>query len=212
MQTVEIIHPSFQQIKRKSIGLIHRVYLTQLKNARQYIAFTKTKSEVRGGGRKPWRQKGTGNARAGSIRSPLWVGGGVTFGPKPHLVSKKINKKEKRLSILCALSLKKNHSFVIPELSLSLETKPSNTSFWKTKEIFQLLETHNISKSQKILFIVANPTECQTFVRATRNIRNITVIPANSLNLIVLLKTEKIVLTDQSLQKINSLYGNLYLL
>ena len=99
----EINCTSFEQGKKKAIGLIHRVYLTQIKNARQHTASTKTKSEVRGGGRKPWRQKGTGNARAGSIRSPLFVGGGITFGPKPHLVSKKINRKEKRLAILCAL-------------------------------------------------------------------------------------------------------------
>ena len=78
--------------KKKAIGLIHRVYLTQLKNARKYTASTKTKSEVRGGGRKPWKQKGTGRARAGSSRSPLFVGGGITFGPRPRIVSKKINK------------------------------------------------------------------------------------------------------------------------
>ena len=93
--------------KKNAIGLIHRVYLTQLKNARQHLSSTKTKSEVRGGGRKPWKQKGTGNARAGSRRSPLWVGGGVSFGPKPRLVSKKVNKKERRLAILSALYLKK---------------------------------------------------------------------------------------------------------
>ena len=85
--------------KKKAIGLIHRAYLTQLKNARNYTASTKTRSEVRGGGRKPWKQKGTGNARAGSRRSPLFVGGGVSFGPKPRIVSKKINKKERRLAI-----------------------------------------------------------------------------------------------------------------
>ena len=73
--------------KKKAIGLIHRVYLTQIKNARKYTASTKTKSEVRGGGRKPWKQKGTGRARAGSSRSPLWVGGGVSFGPRPRVVS-----------------------------------------------------------------------------------------------------------------------------
>ncbi len=93
--------------KKKSIGLIHKVYLTQLKNSKKYTASTKTKSEVRGGGKKPWRQKGTGNARAGSSRSPLWVGGGVTFGPKPHNVNKKINKKERKLAILSAFYLKK---------------------------------------------------------------------------------------------------------
>ena len=91
--------------KKTSIGLIHKVYLVQLKNSRNYLACTKTKSEVRGGGKKPWRQKGTGQARAGSTRSPLWVGGGVSFGPKPRIVSKKINKKEKQLAIFSALNL-----------------------------------------------------------------------------------------------------------
>jgi len=80
---------------KNAVGLIHRVYLCYLKNKRKYTASTKTKAEIRGGGRKPWRQKGTGRARAGSSRSPLWVGGGVSFGPKPRLVEKKINKKEK---------------------------------------------------------------------------------------------------------------------
>ena len=98
--------------KKKAIGLIHRVYLTNLKNSRSHTAFTKTKSEVRGGGKKPWRQKGTGNARAGSTRSPLFVGGGVIFGPKPHLVSKKINKKENRLAILSAFYLRKKDFIV----------------------------------------------------------------------------------------------------
>lgn len=80
--------------KKKAIGLIHKVYLAQLKTSRKYTASTKTKSEVRGGGRKPWRQKGTGQARAGSTRSPLWVGGGVIFGPKPRKVTKKLIKKK----------------------------------------------------------------------------------------------------------------------
>ena len=102
--------------KKKAIGLIHRVYLTQLKNSRGYLASTKTKSEVRGGGRKPWKQKGTGRARAGSSRSPLWRGGGVSFGPKPRLVSKKVNKKERRLAILSALYLKKQQFIFVNEI------------------------------------------------------------------------------------------------
>ena len=101
--------------KKKAIGLIHRVYLSLLKNARKYTASTKTKSEVRGGGRKPWRQKGTGNARAGSIRSPLWKGGGVIFGPKPRIVKKKINKKERRLAILSAFYLKETRLIKISD-------------------------------------------------------------------------------------------------
>jgi large subunit ribosomal protein L4 len=89
----EIFFQNFEK-RKETIGLIHRVYLSQLKNPRKYLASTKTKSEVRGGGKKPWRQKGTGNARAGSSRSPLWVGGGVIFGPKPRLVNKKLIKRK----------------------------------------------------------------------------------------------------------------------
>ena len=208
----EINCTSFEQAKTKAIGLIHRVYLTQLKNARKHTASTKTKSEVRGGGRKPWRQKGTGNARAGSIRSPLFVGGGVMFGPKPHLVSKKANKKEKRLAILCALYFKKQQSFLLTEKNLYLENFEEPTSFWKTKDILRLVHTIDgqAKKPQKMLFVVANPTKCRAFIRGVRNIQNIMVVPAKSLNLVVLLKAEKVILTTESLEIINSLYGNLY--
>ena len=120
--------------KKKAIGLIHRVYLTQLKNGRKYTASTKTKSEVRGGGRKPWKQKGTGNARAGSSRSPLWVGGGVTFGPKPRIVFKKINKKERRLAILSALYLKKKE-FLFVDQNLF-----ANSTITKTKQFLTVLK------------------------------------------------------------------------
>ena len=116
--------------KKKAIGLIHKVYLAQLKTSRKYTASTKTKSEVRGGGKKPWRQKGTGSARAGSTRSPLWVGGGVTFGPKPRIVNKKINKKERRLAILSAIYLKKKEFVFLEE---------------KNYEEFSQIKTKNIS-------------------------------------------------------------------
>jgi len=200
---------SFEQGKTKSIGLIHRVYLTQLKNARRHTASTKTKSEVRGGGRKPWRQKGTGNARAGSIRSPLFVGGGVMFGPKPHIVSKKVNKKEKRLAIVCALYFKKRHSFLIKEKTLYLDTFESQILFWKSKEILQTLKSFDV-ETKKTLIIVSNPTKCHAFIRGSRNIQNIMVVPVTSLNLILLLKAEQLILTTESLEIINSLYGNLY--
>ena len=123
--------------KKKAIGLIHRIYLIQLKNRRKHTASTKTKSEVRGGGRKPWKQKGTGQARAGSTRSPLWTGGGVSFGPKPHLVSKKANKKERRLAILSALYLKKKQ-FVFVEENLLSEFNDV-----KTKNVCQLISNMN---------------------------------------------------------------------
>jgi len=188
--------------KKKAIGLIHKVYLAQLKTSRQYTASTKTKSEVRGGGKKPWRQKGTGSARAGSTRSPLWVGGGVSFGPKPRVVSKKINKKERRLAILSALYLKKKE-FVFLEEKIYEEF----TNI-KTKNILSILSTLGIKSDSKILFVLTkqNPD----FWLATRNLKNIQVTTANSLNIEQLLKTHHIILSNQGLELINTTYGKAY--
>jgi large subunit ribosomal protein L4 len=188
--------------KKKAIGLIHRVYLTQLKNSRTYTASTKTKSEVRGGGRKPWKQKGTGNARAGSRRSPLWVGGGVIFGPKPRVVSKKVNKKERRLAILSALYLKKKEFVFVDENALS------NFNIIKTKETLKLLQTLNVSTTKKILFVLSAPNK--NLWLATRNLKNVVITTAKCLNLKQLLHTHHIILSQSSLDLINSTYGKHY--
>ncbi len=188
--------------KKKAIGLIHRVYLTQLKNARNYTASTKTKSEVRGGGRKPWKQKGTGNARAGSRRSPLWVGGGVTFGPKPRIVSKKVNKKERRLAILSALYLKKKEFVFVDENALN------NFNVIKTKETLKLLQMLNVSTTKKILFVLSAPNK--NLWLATRNLKNVVITTAKCLNLKQLLHTHHILLSQSSLDLINSTYGKHY--
>lgn len=188
--------------KKKAIGLIHRVYLTQLKNSRKYTASTKTKSEVRGGGRKPWKQKGTGNARAGSRRSPLWVGGGVTFGPKPRTVSKKVNKKERRLAILSALYLKKKEFVFVEENALS------NFNVIKTKETLKLLQKLNVSTTKKILFVLSAPNK--NLWLATRNLKNVVITTAKCLNLKQLLHTHHIILSQSSLDLINSTYGKHY--
>ena len=188
--------------KKKAIGLIHRVYLTQLKNGRKYTASTKTKSEVRGGGRKPWKQKGTGNARAGSSRSPLWVGGGVTFGPKPRIVFKKINKKERRLAILSALYLKKKEFlFVDPNLF-------TNSTITKTKQFLTVLKELNLNTEAKILIVL--PTPNKQLWLATRNLKNIDLTVATCLNIKQLLNTNHIVLSNSTLELINSTYGKHY--
>lgn len=186
--------------KKKAIGLIHKVYLAQLKNSRKYTASTKTKSEVRGGGRKPWKQKGTGQARAGSIRSPLWVGGGVIFGPKPRIVNKKINKKEKRLAILSALYLKKNQLIFIDESNVNEINEVT-----KTKAFLNFLTGLNIDLESRILVILENPNK--SLWLATRNLKNIDLITANCLNLDQLLKAQNILLSKKSLEQINLLYG-----
>jgi large subunit ribosomal protein L4 len=189
--------------KKKSIGLIHRAYLTQIKNSRQYLASTKTKSEVRGGGRKPWKQKGTGRARAGSSRSPLWVGGGVSFGPKFRIVNKKINKKENRLAILSALYLKKNKSIFVDE------TIFSTFSVIKTKVIRSLISSFNLDKNERILFILNKPNK--SFWLASRNFKNIEVTTFNCLNIRQLLQNNYIILSNSSLEQINAVYGQSYI-
>lgn len=186
--------------KKRSIGLIHRAYLTQIKNSRKYLASTKTKSEVRGGGKKPWKQKGTGNARAGSSRSPLWKGGGVSFGPKPRIVTKKINKKERRLAILSALYLKKQQFIFVDDLSLN-----SNI---KTKTVTKLLTDLGLKNNEKTLFILTEPDK--QFWLASRNLKNVEVTAANCLNIKQLLSTNHIILSNASLDSINSTYGKQY--
>jgi large subunit ribosomal protein L4 len=188
--------------KKKAIGLIHRVYLTQLKNGRKYTASTKTKSEVRGGGRKPWKQKGTGNARAGSSRSPLWVGGGVTFGPKPRIVFKKVNKKERRLAILSALYLKKKEFLFVED------TLFTSSTITKTKQFLAVLKDLNLKADAKILVVL--PSANKHLWLATRNLKNIDLTVATCLNIKQLLKTNHIVLSNSTLELINSTYGKHY--
>jgi large subunit ribosomal protein L4 len=194
----EIFFQNFEK-RKETIGLIHRVYLSQLKNSRKYLASTKTKSEVRGGGKKPWRQKGTGNARAGSSRSPLWVGGGVIFGPKPRLVNKKINKKERRLAILSALYLKKQ------QLTLIEETNFDQFTQIKTKMVLDLITKLGLNLNTKILFVLTKPNK--NFWLASRNLKNIEVTSVNCLNLKQLLQTSNIIISNNSLKLINTKYG-----
>jgi large subunit ribosomal protein L4 len=193
----------FPEIKLKEktkqqIGLIHRAYLQQLNDSKRFLASTKTRSEVRGGGRKPWKQKGTGNARAGSIRSPLWVGGGISFGPKPRVISHKINKKEKQLAILFAIFLNQKKISTIQENTID------NFVNYKTKEFVNFLTTLNIKKDEKILIILSKPN--YKFWLASRNLKNIEIGLANTLNIHQLLKQKKIIISDLSLKIINLTY------
>ena len=188
--------------KKKAIGLIHRAYLTQLKNSRIYTASTKTRAEVRGGGRKPWKQKGTGNARAGSRRSPLFVGGGVSFGPKPRVISKKINKKERRLAILSALYLKKQQFVFVNE---DTYTKFDSV---KTKRVSELVLSLNLKQNDKVLFVLEKPNKF--FWLSTKNLKNVEVTTAICLNIEQLLNANHIVLSNTGLDLINSTYGKNY--
>lgn len=197
---------------QNSIGLIHKVYLSQLKTSRNYTASTKTKSEVQGGGRKPWKQKGTGQARSGSIRSPLWVGGGVIFGPKPRVIFKKINKKEKTLAILFALYLKNCtildskytdslikisvsnvNNIVSSNLIRSYNNNFSLDLFLKSKFILKILNLLKINyNSSNILFILDNYKK--EFWLTTRNLKNIKISNLNTINLKEILNAEQIII------------------
>ncbi|MGL4880834.1 MAG: 50S ribosomal protein L4, partial [Waterburya sp.] len=168
-------------------------------NARQGTASTKTRAEVRGGGRKPWRQKGTGRARAGSIRSPLWRGGGVIFGPKPRDFSTKMNRKERRLALRTAFSSRLEDIIVVEDFGSELE-RP------KTKEVIAALERWGVAAEDKVLLILKEVAENVNL--STRNIAKVKLIKATNLNVVDLLHANKIVVTKDALEQIQEVYGD----
>ena len=179
--------------------IVHRALVRQINNARQGNASTKTRAEVRGGGRKPWRQKGTGRARAGSIRSPLWRGGGVIFGPKPRDYTTKMNRKERRLALRTAFQGCADSLIVVQDFDGEL-SEP------KTKEIIAALGRWGVEdSSEKILMVVAEKTD--TVVRSVRNIPNVKLIAATNLNILDILNAEHLVVTASALDKIQEVYG-----
>ncbi|MDG2614749.1 50S ribosomal protein L4 [Thermoleptolyngbya sichuanensis A183] len=179
--------------------IVHRALVRQLNNARQGTASTKTRSEVRGGGRKPWRQKGTGRARAGSIRSPLWRGGGVIFGPKPRDYSVKMNRKERRLALRTALQSRAEDLIVVQDFANELP-RP------KTKELAQALTRWGVGENETALLIVSERDE-MVYLSA-RNISSIKLISAGNLNIFDLLAADKIVATASALEKVQEVYGD----
>jgi large subunit ribosomal protein L4 len=178
--------------------IVHRALVRQMANGRQGTASTKTRSEVRGGGRKPWRQKGTGRARAGSIRSPLWRGGGVIFGPKPRDYEIKMNRKERRLALRTALSSRGPDMVVVEEFAEKLP-RP------KTKELLGAMVRWGIEPEAKILLIVSEKDE--TVYLSARNIAKLKLISATQLNVYDLLWADKIVATSSALAKIQEVYS-----
>ena len=165
--------------------LIHRDILRHQLSQKQGTVSTKTRSEVRGGGKKPWQQKGTGRARAGSSRSPLWKGGGVIFGPKPKNTNLKLNKKERKLALQTLLYNKRNIISVVDNLENIIDTP-------KTKLFGTICEKCGVSLEQKILVIVSEKTSALKL--STRNIKNVELISASNLNTYSLLKAKQILL------------------
>lgn len=178
--------------------VVHRALVRQLNNARQGNASTKTRSEVRGGGRKPWRQKGTGRARAGSIRSPLWRGGGVIFGPKPRDYSIKMNRKERQLALRTAFASRVEDTIVVEEFASQFE-RP------KTKELVSAIARWGCEPSSKALIITSEKSE--GIYLSARNIENVKLTLADRLNVYDLLHADKIIVTASALTKIQEVYG-----
>ena len=184
-------------LEKSGNNLVHKDLLRHQNSQRQGIVSTKTRSEVRGGGRKPWKQKGTGRARAGSNRSPLWKGGGVIFGPKPKTVSSKLNKKERRLALQTLLYNKKNNILIIDNLENELTES-------KTKNFLKICTDCGIDLQQRVLVIVSKKT--MSLKLSTQNLKNVELISASNLNTFSLLKAKQIILTPLAINDIKEIY------
>ncbi|MEO0834482.1 MAG: 50S ribosomal protein L4 [Cyanobacteria bacterium J06642_3] len=179
--------------------IVHRALVRQLNNARQGTASTKTRSEVRGGGRKPWRQKGTGRARAGSIRSPLWRGGGVIFGPKPRDYSTKMNRKERRLALRTAFTARVEDMIVVEDFSAEFD-RP------KTKDFIAALGRWGVGIDEKVLLILKEVSDNVNL--STRNIAKVKMIKATNLNVADILHANKLIVSKDALEQIQEVYGD----
>lgn len=177
--------------------LVHKDLVRHLRSQKQNTVSTKTRSEVRGGGRKPWRQKGTGRARAGSNRSPLWRGGGVIFGPKPKQTNIKSNKKERGLALQTLLYNRKNSILVIDNLE-TVKDQP------KTKTFLNICQNCKIHLNQKVLVVVSQKTP---FLKlSTQNLKNIELLSVSNLNTLSLLKAKQILFTKASIHYLEEKY------
>ena len=180
-------------------ALVHRAIVRQLANARQGTASTLTRAEVAGGGRKPYKQKGTGRARQGSIRTPLRPGGGVVFGPKPRSYTLGMNRKERRLALRTALMSRITDITVVKGFGAGLETP-------KTKEITAALQRLGIDAGAKVLLVLDGATEAVR--RSVRNLEKVKLIAADQLNVFDLLHANNLVVSEEALAKIQEVYGN----
>jgi large subunit ribosomal protein L4 len=178
-------------------ALLHQVVVMQLANRRRGTASTKTTSEVSGGGRKPWRQKGTGRARHGSTRSPLWPGGGITFGPKPRDYSFRIPKSARPVAMRSALSAKAGDEEIAVVEELRMEEP-------KTKTMFSVLD--KITGGSKVLLVVEDADE--NVKKSVRNIPWVQLIESKRLNVYDVLNNEKVLFTKDALQTIEEVWGN----
>jgi large subunit ribosomal protein L4 len=175
---------------------MHQVVLNQLANRRQGTQSTKTRSEVRGGGKKPWRQKGTGRARQGSIRAPQWIKGGIALGPKPRTYNYTLPKKIKRLALKSALSSKVAGSEILVLDALNLDEI-------KTKQMAGILD--NLKVDKKVLIVLGDKNE--NVEKSARNIPGVKTAFVNTINVFDILKYEKFIITKDAVSKVEEVYA-----
>lgn len=177
-------------------AVMHQAVLAYLANKRAGTASTKTRTEVRGGGRKPWRQKGTGRARHGSIRSPLWTGGGIIFGPHPRSYRMDMPKKMKRLAIKSALSSKVNDGELIVLDNLQMDAP-------KTREMVRVLT--NLKAGRRVLIVLESPSE--NVIKSARNIPGVKTVNANQLNVYDILNNDNLVITRDAVARVEEVFA-----
>ena len=207
---IDIINISGEKVKNINLNdsiwnitpndaVLHNDIVAIMANARQGSASTKTRSEVSGGGRKPWRQKGTGNARQGSIRATQWRGGGIVFGPNPNRnYTKKVNKKEKRLAIRSALSYKVLDKELVVVDNIKFETN-------KTKEMVNMLDKLNLT-NKKVLVVLDELDE--NVCLSSRNLANVKIMLPNELNSLDISNADNMLITEAALNKLEEVLKN----
>ena len=177
-------------------AVVHTVLVNYLANQRQGTQSTKTRSEVRGGGRKPWRQKGTGRARQGSIRAPQWIKGGIALGPKPRSYKYRVNKKERQLAIKSLLSSKvlENNLVVVDKFDFKEI---------KTKQMADAMKNLKVDATA----LVVLPTNNEIVQKSARNLADVRTSSVNTINVFDLLKYKKLVLTVETIKKLEEVYA-----
>ena len=205
-QTAEFVHDLELSDKvfgvKSNAELLHQAVVTQMANERQVLADTKDRSEVRGGGKKPWKQKGTGRARVGSSRSPIWIGGGVTFGPtSDRNFSKKINKKMKQKAMFMALSDKATNGSMIILDDLKMEE-------FKTKKFNELLLAieNKILNSDRRNILIINDSKDDKIKYSARNLKGTEIINLENINIVELLKFKNLLLTEAAVKALEERY------
>ena len=206
MATVSVLNTDGKEVEKLELSdkifgveineaIVHKAVVTTLANRRQGTQSALTRSEVSGGGRKPWRQKGTGHARQGSIRAPQWTGGGVVFAPKPREYSQKINKKEARLALFSALTAKvqENKLIVVDELTMN---EP------KTKDFVKILSNINATKALIVL-----EGENNSVVLSARNIPDVKTETRNAINVYDVVKYDSLVITKDAVKALEEVYA-----